>query len=402
MKKLILFLISSIFAGLLLLFKFGVVEPAYTLKPGNPPTYGEMFGPVDCLKNWVYGALIFAWVITLFIANRKKTSQMEKNMNITIVPYKKMQINDFPELCFGMPVKQFDKYFPNSEKFTKWDCQCRYAKLLIKGEYLVVFASFSEGGLLEDFELDFRNFCDENINFTVNEKNVTGYSQLLGLLCRNDDVRENDCYDTLGFPKHGIYLKGFHGEPYSLTLEMFTLDYGAYEAIEDRDDFHSYPKEMRELKKYKNEFIVMPDGVFNEDLGKIELGDTREALDKRLLPYCREYDLNQKQEWSRIDYAFAVEYDSEGSDSDRCEAIYLGFADRTVEFCGVKLGQEDDWQKKLLLAKPDAVHLPKKHVFLIPDDRIFITESPKRIYWLPQSRYDIWASDYQKAEARLK
>ena len=266
----------------------------------------------------------------------------------------------------------------------------------------MIMANFSEGDLLEDFELDFRNFCDENIIFTVNEDKATGYSQLLNLLCQSNDVRENYCYDTLGFPKYGICLKGFHGEPFSLTLEMFTLAYGGYEAIEDRDDFHPYPKETRELKKYKNEFIVIPDGIFNEDFGKIKLGDTREYLDKHLLPYCREYDLSQKQAWCRIDYAFAVEYDSEGDDSDCCEAIFLGFADRTVEFFGVKLGCEDEWQKKLLLARPDAVHLPKKRIFLIPDDRIIITEDPKRIYWLPQSRYDIWAEDYQKAEARLK
>ena len=44
-------------------------------------------------------------------------------MNITIVPYKKIQIADFPELLFGMPVNQFDEYFPDSNKFTKWDCQ---------------------------------------------------------------------------------------------------------------------------------------------------------------------------------------------------------------------------------------------------------------------------------------
>ena len=266
----------------------------------------------------------------------------------------------------------------------------------------MIMANFSEGDLLEDFELDFRNFCDENINFTVNEKKVTGYSQLLNLLCQSNDVRENDSHDTLGFPQYGIYLKGFHSAPDSLTLEMFTLDYGGYEAIEDNDEFHPYPKETRELKKYKNEFIVLPDGVVNEDLGKIKLGDAREDLNTRLLPYCREYDLSQKQEWCRIDYAFAVEYDSEGADSDCCEAIFLGFADRTVEFFGVKLGCEDEWQKKLLLARPDAVHLPKKRIFLIPDDRIIITEDPKRIYWLPQSRYDIWAEDYQKAEARLK
>ena len=67
-----LFLISAVFAGLLLLFKFGVVEPAYTLKPGNPPTYGEMFGPVSCLKNWVYGGLILAWGIALYFTIRKK------------------------------------------------------------------------------------------------------------------------------------------------------------------------------------------------------------------------------------------------------------------------------------------------------------------------------------------
>jgi hypothetical protein len=121
-----------------------------------------------------------------------------------------------------------------------------------------------------------------------------------------------------------------------------------------------------------------------------------------LLPYCREYDLSQKAWWCRIDFAFAVEYDSEGSDSDCCEEIYLGFADRTVSFCGVKLSCEDEWQKKLLLARPDAVRLPKKRIFLIPDNRIIITEAPKRILWLPQSRYDIWAEDYQKAEARLK
>ena len=323
-------------------------------------------------------------------------------MNITIVPYKKIQIADFPELFFGMPVNQFDEYFPDSEKFTKWDCQCRYTKLLINGEYLMIFPSFSEGNLLADFELDFRNFGDENIIFTVNEDKAIGYSQLLNLLCQSNDVRENDCYDTLGFPPYGIYLKGFHGEPDSLTLEMFTLDYGGYVAIEDNDEFHPYPEETRELKKYKNEFIVLPAGVVNEDLGEIKLGDTRKDLNTRLLPYCREYDLSQKQAWCRIDFAFAVEYDSEGSDSDCCEAIYLGFADRTVDFCGVKLGQEDEWQKKLLLARPDAVYLPKKRTVLIPNACIFITEAPKRIHWLPQRRYDIWAEDYQKAEARLK
>ena len=266
----------------------------------------------------------------------------------------------------------------------------------------MIFANFSEDDLLEDFELDFRYFCDENIIFMVNEDKAIGYSQLLNSLCQSNDMRENDSHDTLGFPKYGIYLKGFHGEPFSLTLEMFTLDYGGYVAIEDNDEFHPYPEETRDLKKYKNEFIVLPDGVVNEDLGEIKLGDTRKKLNTRLLPYCREYDLSQKQVWCRIDFAFAVEYDSEGSDSDCCEAIYLGFADRTVDFCGVKLGQEDEWQKKLLLARPDAVHLPQKRIFLIPDDRIIITEAPKRIHWLPQSRYDIWAEDYQKAEARLK
>ena len=74
-----LILVTAVFAGLLLLFKFGVVEPAYTLKPGNPPTYGEMFGPVDCLKNWVYGGLILAWVIALCIAISKKQSAVEEN-----------------------------------------------------------------------------------------------------------------------------------------------------------------------------------------------------------------------------------------------------------------------------------------------------------------------------------
>ena len=67
-----LFLISAVFAGLLMLFKFGVVEPAYTLKPGNPPTYGEMFGPVSCLYNWVYGGLILACGIALYFTIRKK------------------------------------------------------------------------------------------------------------------------------------------------------------------------------------------------------------------------------------------------------------------------------------------------------------------------------------------
>lgn len=64
--------------------------------------------------------------------------------------------------------------------------------------------------------------------------------------------------------------------------------------------------------------------------------------------------------------------------------------------------QEDEWQKKLLLARPDAVYLPQPRTVLIPNDCIFITEPPKRIYLLPQHRYDIWASDYQKEEQRLK
>ena len=170
-------------------------------------------------------------------------------MNITIVPYKKIQIADFPELFFGMPVNQFDEYFPDSKKFTKWDCQCRYTKLLVKGEYLMIFSSFSEGNLLTDFELYFRNFADENIIFTVNEDKAIGYSQLLNLLCQSNDVRENDCYDTLVFSQYGIYLKGFHGAPDSLMLEMFTLDYGGYVAIEDNDEFHPYPEETRALKK---------------------------------------------------------------------------------------------------------------------------------------------------------
>ena len=44
-------------------------------------------------------------------------------MNITIVPYKKMQIDDFPELFFGMPLNQFDEYFLDSKKSTQLDCQ---------------------------------------------------------------------------------------------------------------------------------------------------------------------------------------------------------------------------------------------------------------------------------------
>ena len=62
----------------------------------------------------------FNW---LFIASRKKNIKQEVDMNITIVPYKKIQIADFPELFFGMPVNQFDEYFPDSNKSTKWDCQ---------------------------------------------------------------------------------------------------------------------------------------------------------------------------------------------------------------------------------------------------------------------------------------
>ena len=62
-----LILVTAVFAALLMLFKFGVVEPAYTLKPGNPPTYGEMFGPVDCLKNWVYGFLVLGWGVSMFL-----------------------------------------------------------------------------------------------------------------------------------------------------------------------------------------------------------------------------------------------------------------------------------------------------------------------------------------------
>ena len=79
MKIRYLILVTAVFAALLMLFKFGVVEPAYTPISENPRLYGEMFGPVDCLKNWVYGALIFAWVITLFIASRKKTPATAEN-----------------------------------------------------------------------------------------------------------------------------------------------------------------------------------------------------------------------------------------------------------------------------------------------------------------------------------
>ena len=67
-----LILVTAVFAGLLLLFKFGVVEPAYTPISENPRLYGEMFGPVSCLKNWVYGGLILAWGIALYFTIRKK------------------------------------------------------------------------------------------------------------------------------------------------------------------------------------------------------------------------------------------------------------------------------------------------------------------------------------------
>ena len=80
MTKLIkILLISAVFAGLLLLFKFGVVEPAYAPISENPRLYGEMFGPVSCLKNWVYGGLILAWAITLFIASLKKSPATAEN-----------------------------------------------------------------------------------------------------------------------------------------------------------------------------------------------------------------------------------------------------------------------------------------------------------------------------------
>ena len=54
----------------------------------------------------------FNW---LFVASRKKNIKQEVDMNITLAPYKKIQIADFPELFFGMPVKQFDKCFPGSK-----------------------------------------------------------------------------------------------------------------------------------------------------------------------------------------------------------------------------------------------------------------------------------------------
>jgi hypothetical protein len=73
-----LILVTAVFAALVMLFKFGVVEPAYTPISENPCRYGEMFRPVSCLKNWVYGGLILAWVITLFIASRKKTPATAK------------------------------------------------------------------------------------------------------------------------------------------------------------------------------------------------------------------------------------------------------------------------------------------------------------------------------------
>ena len=62
-----LFLISAVFAGLLMLFKFGLVEPAYTPITYNPIRYGEMYGPVSCLKNWVYGFLVLGWGVSMFL-----------------------------------------------------------------------------------------------------------------------------------------------------------------------------------------------------------------------------------------------------------------------------------------------------------------------------------------------
>ena len=68
MQKLLkILLISALFTGLLLFFKFGVVEPAYTPISENPCLYGEMFGPVSCLKNWVYGFLVLGWGVSMFL-----------------------------------------------------------------------------------------------------------------------------------------------------------------------------------------------------------------------------------------------------------------------------------------------------------------------------------------------
>ena len=40
------------------------------------------------------------------------------------------------KLTFGMSLNQFDEYFPDSNKSTKWDCQCRYIKLPVMGKLL--------------------------------------------------------------------------------------------------------------------------------------------------------------------------------------------------------------------------------------------------------------------------
>ena len=63
MTKLIkILLISAVFAALLMLFKFGVVEPAYTLKHGNPPLYGEMFYKGRCIMR-IFAAILFCLFI---------------------------------------------------------------------------------------------------------------------------------------------------------------------------------------------------------------------------------------------------------------------------------------------------------------------------------------------------
>ena len=62
-----LILVTAVFAALLLLFKFGVVEPAYTPISENPCRYGEIFGPVSGLRNWVYGFLVLGWGVAMFL-----------------------------------------------------------------------------------------------------------------------------------------------------------------------------------------------------------------------------------------------------------------------------------------------------------------------------------------------
>ena len=119
-----LILVTAVFAALLMLFKFGVVEPAYTPISENPCRYGEMFGPVSCLKNWVYGFLVLGWGVSMFLVWKtcgKKADSKESDFYGDAAIYyflypEQSAVEKINTLLKGLPTENSVKGIDNPEE----------------------------------------------------------------------------------------------------------------------------------------------------------------------------------------------------------------------------------------------------------------------------------------------